>query len=309
MVHDYWMHRDDPGFIRSLLPGVRAVLGFYEQRLRPDGLVGPVPWWNFTDWADAWPRGVPPGADAGGSAAIALQLAYALERGAALEEQFGRRPEAEHYRALAARIREAVRRQCWDEARGLFADTPERQAFSQQTNTLAILTDTAPAAGQAALLERLLTAPGLVPASYYFGFYVREALRHAGLGDRYVELLAPWCEMLALGLTTTPERQEPTRSDTHAWSAHPNYGLFATVLGIRPLSPGFKSVLVAPHPGPLGEVEGSMPHPQGEIAVKLQRSAAGGSRATVTLPPGVDGVLEWKGRRQPLRPGSQQLEL
>jgi len=110
---------------------------------------------------------------------------------------------------------------------------------------------TAPTAGQAALRKRLFTAPGLVPASYYCGFYVREALRHAGLGDRYIELLQPWREMLALGLTTTPERQEPTRSDTHAWSAHPNYGLFANALGIRPLTPGFKSVLVAPHPGPL----------------------------------------------------------
>ena len=37
--------------------------------------------------------------------------------------------------------------------------------------------------------------------------------------------------MLDLGLTTVPEKPEPTRSDSHAWSAHPNYGLLATVLG------------------------------------------------------------------------------
>ena len=30
MVHDYWMHRDDPAFVRSLLPGVRGVLAWYE---------------------------------------------------------------------------------------------------------------------------------------------------------------------------------------------------------------------------------------------------------------------------------------
>jgi len=52
-----------------------------------------------------------------------------------------------------------------------------------------------------------------------------------------------------------------------------------------------------------------MPHPQGEIVVKLQRTTTGGYRAAITLPAGVDGVLEWKGRRQRLCPGSRQLEL
>ena len=64
---------------------------------------------------------------------------------------------------------------------------------------------------------------------------------------RYVERLEPWRGMLAMGLTTVPETPEPTRSDSHAWSAHPNYGLLATVLGVRPAEPGFRSVRIAPH--------------------------------------------------------------
>ena len=36
--------------------------------------------------------------------------------------------------------------------------------------------------------------------------------------------------MLQLGLTTWAEKPEPTRSDSHAWSAHPNYGLLATII-------------------------------------------------------------------------------
>ena len=103
---------------------------------------------------------------------------------------------------------------------------------------LAILTDALPAAEQRALMERVLADSTLIPASYYFDYYVFEALRKVGLGDRYIEQLAPWRGMLALGLTSAPEKPEPTRSDTHAWSAHPNYGLLATVLGVRPASPG-----------------------------------------------------------------------
>ena len=29
MVHDYWRYVDDPEFVREMLPGVRAVLGFF----------------------------------------------------------------------------------------------------------------------------------------------------------------------------------------------------------------------------------------------------------------------------------------
>ena len=65
--------------------------------------------------------------------------------------------------------------------RGFFADAPGATTFSQQANTLAILTDTAPAADQRALMERVLADKSLTQASYYFGFYVREALRHAGI--------------------------------------------------------------------------------------------------------------------------------
>jgi len=136
---------------------------------------------------------------------------------------------------------------------------------------------------------------------------VLEALRKSGLGDRYIEQLAPWQAMLAMGLTTTAESPEPTRSDSHAWSAHPNYGLLATVLGIRPASAGWRSVRIAPSLGPLKRAEGRMPHPLGDIVVRLERSGDQGLRGEVTLPPGLSGVFEWNGRKRPLRPGRQEI--
>jgi alpha-L-rhamnosidase len=309
MVHDYWMHRDDPEYVRNLLPGVRAVLGYFERSLDASGLTGPMPFWNFADWSPDWRRGVPPGGDTGGSTVINLLLVYALQRSAELEAALGQPAEATRQRALVERIQATVRAKTWNSARGLFADAPGATTFSQQANTLAILTDTVPAAEQRALMERILSDKSLTQASYYFGFYVREALRRAGLGERYIEQLAPWQEMLKLGLTTTPENPEPTRSDSHAWSAHPNYGLLATVLGVRPLTPGFRSVLIAPNPGPLGAASGSVPHPLGNIEVHLTRQGAAGLKLRATLPAGLDGVAEWQGRRVSLKAGTQEIDL
>jgi len=308
MVHDYWMHRDDPEFVRSFLPGIRSVLDWFEQRIDETGLVGPIPWWPYVDWAQGWLRGVPPGGTEGHSTVISLQFAYALERAAQLEAALGVPESAINDRRLADALRNAVRTQAWDGARGLFRDTPGGTTYSQQANVLAVLTNVVPDDEKAGLMRRLLSDDALTRSTYYFSYYQLEALREAGLGDRYVEQLGPWRGMLDLGLTTVPETPEPTRSDSHAWSAHPNYGLLATVLGVRPAEPGFRSVRIAPHLGPLQQAEGRVPHPLGEIDVSLTRSDGGGLRASVTLPPGLDGVLVWQGRQVALGPGRQDLQ-
>jgi hypothetical protein len=309
MVHDYYMHREDTAFVAKRLAGIRGILDWYGQRVDSTGMLGPMPYWNFVDWAERWGRGVPAGADDGHSATISLLYAYALDRAAVLEADLGVAGMAQAYRARADSLRRAVRARAWDPRRGLFRDSPDSAAFSQQTNVLAILTDALPAAEQRALMERVLADSTLIPASYYFAWYVHEALRKVGLADRYLEVLAPWRRMLALGLTSAPEKDEPTRSDSHAWSAHPNYGLLATVLGVRPATPGFRTVRIAPALGPLRKAAGRVPHPRGDIDVSFTRSGDGGLSAEITLPPGLTGRLEWRGRSVPLRAGRQSVRL
>lgn len=309
MIHDYWMHRDEPDYVRGFLPGVRGVLHWFEQRIDETGLLGPIPQWPYVDWAQGWQRGVPPGGAEGQSTVISLQLVYALGRAAELEAALGNAENAAHYRERAGSLRDAVRARAWDATRGLFRDTPDTQRVSQHANVLAILTDAVPDEDKAELMRRLLADASLTQSTYYFSYYLLEALRDAGLGDLSVEQLDPWREMLELGLTTVPETPEPTRSDSHAWSAHPNYALLATVLGVRPAEPGFKSVRIAPRLGILQRAEGRVPHPRGDIDVRFMRSADGGLRAEVTLPPGLQGVLEWNGAETALVPGRQELAL
>ena len=305
MVHDYFLHRDDAAFLRQRLAGVRGILDWFGRHVDGTGMLGPMPYWNYVDWTPRWDRGVPPAADAGHSTTISLLYVYALQRAAELEESMGSRAAGADYRARAQAVRAAVRARAWDSVRKLFRDAPDTIAFSQQTNVLAVLVDAVPIAAQRALMERVLADTTLTPASYYFSFYVLEALRKAGLGDRYIERLAPWQTMLKLGLTSAPENPEPTRSDTHAWAAHPNYGLLATVLGVRPSSSGFRTVRISPALGPLRRAEGRVPHPLGDIDVRLVREGQRSVRGEITLPRGLSGTFEWQGQRRPLREGRQ----
>jgi alpha-L-rhamnosidase len=307
MVHDYWMHRDDPAFVRSLLPGVRSVVGWFDARVDETGMLGGIPWWPYVDWVPKWPGGVPPGGRDGHSTVISLQYVYALERAAQMEEALGLADEAVRDRKRAAALRDAVRSKSWDEGRGLFRDAPGMELYSQQANILAVLADAVPPEKKRAVMERVLDDASLTQATYYFSFYLFEALANAGLAERYVERLAPWRGMLAMGLTTTPENPEPTRSDSHAWAAHPNYGLLATVLGVRPDSAGWRTVKIAPALGSLKRAQGRVPHPLGDIDVRLERGDEKAVVAEVTLPKGLTGVFEWAGRRLPLHEGYQKL--
>ena len=65
---------------------------------------------------------------------------------------------------------------------------------------------------------------------------------------------------------------------------------------------------IKPHLGPLKRVEGRIPHPQGEIKVKLERRGNYGISAEITLPKGVTGTFYWNDNVQPLFGGYQGLE-
>ena len=307
MLHDFWWYHGDPEFVRRYLLGARGVLDWFEARLAPSGLLGPLEWWNFVDWVPAWDDGVPPLEADGQSSILSLQFAAALREAADLESAFGIPERAEHYRAVRAKIIEGVRIKCWDRTRGLVADTPAKKHFSQHANVLAVLEDVIPPPDQPAVMKNVLSDASLQQATFYFRFYLHSAMKKAGLADDYVQQLDPWRKMLSLGLTTWAENPEPTRSDCHAWSAHPNFDLLSTVAGIEPAAPGFREVRIEPHLGPLKKLNATLPHPLGDITVAYQRKGQG-LVADVTLPEELSGSFTWKDQTVALHGGTQHLE-
>jgi alpha-L-rhamnosidase len=319
MVHDFWRYRGDRHFVREQLPGTRTVLDWYLSRQRSDGLIGKIPWWPFVDWGKDFGFGMPPQDEDGGSSIITLQFVEALRYGAEMESELGDPMVAEKYREAAARATTAVQKLCWNQQYGLLADTPAQRHFSQHANILGVWLDVIPPAQQKDVLTKILSTsdsgfsstgpvPAMTEATYYFRFYLARAVEHAGMGDQYLQLLGPWREMLSLGLSTWAESPEPTRSDSHAWSSHPNYDLLTIVAGIRPEGPGFKSVVIEPHLGTLNRVSAAMPIPKGIVEVAYAH-AGNGYEAVITLPKGESGELIWKLRKFALHEGKQTLAL
>jgi alpha-L-rhamnosidase len=317
MLHDFAMYRSDPAFVREHLPGTRTVLDWFVRHQQENGMLGRLPWWNFIDWTDGFQGGVPPQDEQGASAPVTLQFVMALREAAELESAYGDEHRAGQYLLAATRAAQGVRRLCWNENFGLIADTPSQNRYSQHSNIMAVFLDIIPAQRQREVLTKILSAsdpafklpagvPPMEKASYYYRFYLARALEHAGMGDRYLELLGPWKEMLALGLTTWAETPEPTRSDSHAWSAHPNYDLLTIVAGIHSVAFGFEKIVIDPHPGALQSVTASFPWKESDIQLDYKLDH-GAWTMRVTLPTGLPGEFVWQGKRFPLHSGQQVL--
>ena len=159
---------------------------------------------------------------------------------------------------------------------------------------------------QKEVFEKLDSDPSLIQATFYYRFYLFRALKKVGLAERYVDMLKPWDDMIAMGLTTFAENPEPTRSDCHAWSSSPNYDLLATVCGIEPASPGFNTVKIEPNMGTLNNIEGEMPHPKGMIKVSLKKTKKG-IAGEITLPTGLSGSFVYGDNSMVLREGKQAI--
>ena len=312
MLHDNWLYRPDPDFVRSLVPGTRTVLNWFATYEQPDGLLREIPWWSFIDWVS---KGEIPTYDANHESCVTtLEYLGALNDDADLEAALGDPLFASRYQARATRVRTGLYSKCWSTSRGLLADTPDQKSFSQQANVLAVLYDVIPKDRQPQVLSQVLainpgsTPGGTLSSSYYFRFYLARALDHAGMSDEYLKSLDPWRQLLPLHFSTWPETPGNTRSDSHAWSAHPIYDLLTLVAGIQPASPGFSTVRIAPHLGNLPSLTATYPHPQGDIKVDYHRTNAAFA-ATITLPGTLAGTFQYNGKTWPLNPGPNQINV
>lgn len=312
MLHDYWMYRPDSNFVKSKLPGVESVLRFFSHYQRADGSLKGTPYWTFVDWAGArgWRSGMPPIGSKGGSSILDLQLLLAYQMASQMEAAMGMPAYARLYRQKALQLRRTIQNKYWDAAKGLYADTEDKDLFSQHANSLAVLAGLMSGAKETALCKKILADSSLTQCTIYFKYYMHQALVKGGLGNDYLDWLGIWRQNIAMGLTTWAEISDlaHTRSDCHAWGASPNIEFFRTVLGIDSYAPGFSKVKIDPHLGKLKNASGEIPHPNGKVSVSYVKGPVVW-KITIGLPPKITGIFVWKGKSYPLKAGRNNFML
>jgi hypothetical protein len=258
------------------------------------------------DWVPTWSASVPPEGESGVSGVINWLMVYTLKRTAELEEWLGELELAQRDNRLAKDLATRLMNLFWDEKKNLLADDPAHQFFSEHSQCLAILSGVLDEAMNRKIGQCLLSHPDLARTTIYFSHYLFETYQQLGCIDALFDRLSLWFELERNGFKTTFESPEPSRSDCHAWGAHPIFHYYSSILGIRPAEMGFDQVVIRPQLGPLEKVRASLVHPRGRIEVDFHQKN-GHVQGTLVLPEGVEGVFVQDGKSTPIRGGRQNL--
>jgi hypothetical protein len=311
MIRDYAWWRDDPAFVRDLLPGLRGLLAEFDRLAGPDHLLRQVPGWPFIDWVPEWDNGCGPGVAEGDSSIVNLHWVLALLAAADVERAHGDPRLAQRNGDHARLVFDAILDRYWDNERGILLDTRATAAASEHAQMFALLTGLLDARrGERCLaaLQDGQDAPRFSAATIAASHFLLEALYRHGQEDAFWRRLAFWPGLTDQEFTATPEMPEPSRSDAHAWGSHPAWHTLASIAGVRPDAPGFARVRIAPMPGPLTAFTARVVHPRGTVDVAFHRSPNGRARYTITLPAGIDGRLVAEGRGHLLTAGGNAID-
>ena len=314
MYGDYAMNHADFAWLRSRLPDLRKSMSGCELYENADGLVEGVPGWNFMDWAVGWTdNGILPGTDGGRrpNAFVNLFWLLAIESAATTERALGNDMQAAYWEAKAVRLKQRIFERFWDEGRGMVADTLEKNSFSEHVQSLAIISDALPESVRATCFRHLVEDADLARTTVYFSYYLFEAYFKMERADLFLKRLDLWRDYVGRGMTTVLESPDSgvdggpeSRSDCHAWGAHPLWFMATGLAGIRSAAPGFARVCVAPQPGALTSLSVRHPHPLGWVEADLR---FGGGRAEGIVRTPVPGVFRYGGRELPLAAGTNDI--
>lgn len=322
-VREHLLYGGDTASAKKRLPVMKPMLGKVLEKL--DGDLLPTPtgkrYWHFYDWArgmdgtDCYPAYGKHLTSRRFDAPLNLFLILAL-RAVAEVFEWCEEPDTERFQETADAVARAFEARFWDAKRELFLTYVGEQAiqghYAELTQSLALLAKI-PEGERAKKLRRALAGSDdqLVGTTLSQSIYKFDALL-AG-GDEFSPSVfrrigTDWGYMLRQGATSFWETLDGEQafggygSLCHGWSAVPAYILPRYLLGVKPLSPGFRKFRVAPLVTIVSSASGTIPTPYGDIGIEWRKNGERGF-GTLTVPAGCEAEIapgnqiEWTLRR------------
>lgn len=271
-LRDYLRYSGDIKFVKSLTGVLDRALGYYDELINKQGLVGYKDGWPFIDWLAEWDNGVPTGGYESPITIASLFYAVALNDGAEICEGVGRHGLASEYRVRSKALIKAVNKHCFDKEVGLYVDVVGRKEYSEHTAFWAIIAGAIEGDDARRLIEKTMTTPNILKCGFPKNLHLLRAFEKAGVYEKYAEkILSRWNIMIENNSTTWWEDPVFQRSECHAWASVPLYEMSAMVLGVFPTENGYKKVRIKPNPLSLNYAKGRVPTTFGYIDVSWKK--------------------------------------
>ncbi|OGD21649.1 MAG: hypothetical protein A2W03_17065 [Candidatus Aminicenantes bacterium RBG_16_63_16] len=313
---DYYLYSGDLKTCEFLFPTVMKQFEILRRFTTPEGLINDKwpGWGTFLDWSAM---------DYGGISSCNSAIYIRAHREVArLALALRHDDTARELDERAAALARAYRRAFWSPPEGLFVDAlydgQPSGVRSQLANVLAIwaglTTEKETRPLLAKIIDKRAVLPltpgdfrlrpgfkpqtgGIVPiGTPGLGFLLAQVLFEHGMAREALDYLREkWVPISRNGTFAEHFGSDYNTSYCHGWGAGPVMQLPAYILGIRPVAPGWREIVIAPQTAGLGWAEGTVPTPKGEIEVKW-RLIKGKPKIEYSVPSGIKVIRAAAGR-------------
>ena len=286
-VYDYYLYSGDRQFVNQLYPRMQTMMDYVLGRTNKNGMVeGMSGDWVFVDWADGY-------LDKKGELSFEQVLfCRSLETMALCAGLVGDRTNQQKYEKLATTLKAKLETTFWNASKQALVHNSingvQSDAVTRYANMFSVFFNYLTPEKQQAIKHSVLLNDSILKITTpYMRFYELEALCALGEQETVMqEMKAYWGGMLKEGATSFWEKYNPEESGTqhlsmygrpygkslcHAWGASPIYLLGKYYLGVKPVKEGYKEFSITPVLGGLKWMEGSVPTPNGNIHIHMDR--------------------------------------
>lgn len=291
-VAEHWLHSGDPALFEDFRRDIETILDKAFSAFDPQTGLYHVPegksLWHFYEWTPGL-TGVPEiehQSPTAHEAGYNLYLHEAARHHAWMLRLAGHIGTAQILEQRLTALKIAIHRQFWDPIAGYYRTTLDhgrREGAHELIQILALSEGVVPLECKEAVVHALLEGKTRICMLSAFYYRIRSLADHSRESRFWMDssLENIWQHMALSGATSLWETAQGSEdfyfagSLCHGWSALPVYYHQAIVLGVQPISPGFRSFSVRIFPSRFSWAEGSIPTPFGDIDISWRKADAG----------------------------------
>jgi hypothetical protein len=234
------------------------------------------------------------------SVAFQLRCVLVIDQLIPLFNKYGEfQYDASRFRSFSVLIKKRIIQTCYNADKKLFADSSDMSAYSQYTNSLAILCGLVTHDQLNSLGKRIILDSSLLSVEPQYFSFLTKALIESGNGDLFYEVLKKIYH---------PSDTTNTESSYYKYIS----GLCSGLLKVSTNVSYFKNsnrFQIEPFLGNISKIEARVAIPNGAVYIDLKKDEKSKMlRGTINLPFKSKGVFIWKGVRYPLSESDTQIE-
>ena len=216
-----------------------------------------------------------------------------------MADGLGKTEESQNFSEQAAIVKASFNRVFFNRERKVYIDGEGSEHSSLHSNMFALAFGLAGEENKSSVLE-FVKSRGM-GCSVYGAQYLLEALYRSGEEEYALGLMTArhdrsWWNMIAAGSTMTMEawdwRYKNNLDWNHAWGAAPANIIPRYLMGVRPLEPGYRKILIRPQVGSLSHAECRCPTINGPVKFDYRKKEDGTREYMLEIPKGATAVAE-----------------